>query len=81
MDGTGLTFGRELTAEVLGLGGTLTPALNDVAGVSLVQSWSSTGTVGATIVSGNTYQVTIDVTTGLGIPVDLLTADHNWTCR
>ena len=76
VNGTSLTFGRELTAEVLGGGiaSNLDDVLGDIAGISLDQSWNSTATVNAPFLAGQTYQVTLDVTAGGGIPADLLTA-------
>ena len=72
MDGTSLTFGREITTEVFEKGDHLEEALNAIAGVSPLQSWSSTATVAANMLPGSVYELSVDISTGSGLPVDLL---------
>ena len=72
MDGSSLTFGREITTDLPLAGSSLDQVLNEIAGVSLLQSWGSTATVGANIVPGNIYQVSLDISTGAGLPVGFL---------
>ena len=74
MDGTSLTFGREITTDIVKIQSSLDEAINAIAAVSPLQTWSSTATVGANIVAGTTYQVTVDITTGSGLPADLISS-------
>ena len=74
MDGTSLTFGREITTDIVKIQSSLDEAINAIAAASPLQTWSSTATVGANIVAGQTYQVTVDVTTGSGLPADLISS-------
>ncbi|GHC65916.1 hypothetical protein [Roseibacillus persicicus] len=71
MDGNSLSFGREITTEVLVAGSSLTDPLNTLAGSSVLQSWNSTAAVAADITAGQTYRISFDVDTLSGIPVDL----------
>lgn len=69
--GDSLVFGRELNTS--GLLGNLEPLLDDVAGASVLYSWNSNATVtGLTIVPDQLYQVSFTVTSGAGLPVDVL---------
>lgn len=76
--GDSLIFGREITtdAQLLGVvdvGPTLDNMVNQVAGASVVYNWQSSSTVsGLAIVPDQLYQVDFSVTSGSGLPVDVL---------
>lgn len=76
--GDSLVFGREITteAEILGIvdvGPALQTIVNEVAGASVLYSWESDVHIaGLSIVPDQLYQVDFDVTSGSGLPVDLL---------
>jgi hypothetical protein len=76
--GSSLVFGREITtdSELLGVvntGPTLQGMVNDVAGASVSYSWQSDATVsGLAIVPDQLYQVSFSVTSGAGLPINLL---------
>lgn len=73
-----LVFGREFTsdAEILGIvdaGPALQGLVNQVAGASVIYNWQSDATVtGLAIVPDQLYQVNFTVSSGGGLPVDLL---------
>lgn len=73
-----LIFGREITteAEILGVvdvGPTLQGMVNQVAGASVLYSWESSSTIsGLAIAPNQLYRVDFNVTSGAGLPVDLL---------
>ncbi len=73
-----LVFGREITtdAEILGIvnvGPALQGLVNEVAGASVIYNWQSDATVsGLVIVPNQLYQVDFSVTSGGGLPVDVL---------
>ncbi|MES2659468.1 MAG: PEP-CTERM sorting domain-containing protein [Verrucomicrobiota bacterium] len=73
-----LVFGREITtdAEILGIvnvGPALQGLVNDVAGASVIYNWQSDASVsGLTIAPNQLYQVDFTVTSGGGLPVDVL---------
>ena len=73
-----LVFGREITTEVeilgaVDVGPTLQSMVNQVAGASVLYSWESNVQVaGLAIVPDQLYQVDFDVTSGSGLPVNLL---------
>lgn len=77
-----LVFGREITtdAEILGVvdvGPALQDMVNEVAGASVIYSWQSDASVsGLAIAPNQLYQVEFDVTSGGGLPVDLLQSAH-----
>lgn len=76
--GNSLVFGREITTDVelLGIvnaGPVLAGLVNDVAGASVIYNWDSTATVsGLAIVPDQLYRVDFTVTSGSGLPVDVL---------
>lgn len=76
--GNSLVFGREITTDVelLGVvnaGPALQGLVNQVAGVGVLYNWQSTNTVsGLAIVPDQLYQVDFSVTSGAGLPVDVL---------
>ncbi|MES2474196.1 MAG: PEP-CTERM sorting domain-containing protein [Verrucomicrobiota bacterium] len=75
-----LIFGREITtdAEILGaidVGPALQGLIGDVAGASVLYNWQAGATVsGLSIAPDQLYQVNFTVTSGNGLPVDLLQA-------
>ncbi len=76
--GETLVFGREITTdvEVLGIGdttGTLQGMVNQVAGASVLYNWESDASIsGLAIAPNQLYRVDFNVTSGSGLPVDLL---------
>lgn len=71
--GDSLVFGREITAN--GVIGLLESALNEVTGASVLYSWESDASIsGLTIAPDQLYRVDFTVSSGAGLPVDLLTA-------
>lgn len=76
--GNSLVFGREITTqtEILGIidaGPLLQGLLNDVTGASVLYDWEASSTVsGLAIVPDQLYRVDFSVTSGAGLPVDLL---------
>jgi hypothetical protein len=73
-----LVFGREITTdvEILGavsVGPTLQGLVNQVAGASVIYNWESDASVsGLAIAPNQLYQVDFTVTSGSGLPVNLL---------
>ncbi|MEO5914964.1 MAG: PEP-CTERM sorting domain-containing protein [Luteolibacter sp.] len=73
-----LIFGREITtdAEILGVvnvGPALQGLVNQVAGASVIYNWQSEASVsGLAIAPNQLYQVDFTVTSGNGLPVNLL---------
>lgn len=79
--GDTLVFGREITTQVEILGGgvdltsTVQGLVNQVAGASVLYSWQANSTVsGLAIVPDQLYQVSFNVTSGAGLPVNLLSS-------
>ncbi|MFD2255616.1 PEP-CTERM sorting domain-containing protein [Luteolibacter algae] len=78
--GDSLVFGREITtsATLLGedVGGqNLTPLINDLVGASVLYSWESDATMsGLAIAPNQVYEVSFRVTSGSGLPANLLSA-------
>ncbi|RYD49234.1 MAG: hypothetical protein EOP85_02015 [Verrucomicrobiaceae bacterium] len=78
--GDSLVFGREITtqAELLGIidvGPTLQGLVNQVAGASVLYNWEASSTIsGLAIVPDQLYRVDFNVTSGGGLPVDLLSS-------
>ena len=79
--GNSLVFGREITttAQILGgiidVGDELEGLTNQVAGASVLYNWNSTATIsGLAIVPDQLYRVNFTVTSGAGLPVDVLDA-------
>lgn len=76
--GDSLVFGREITTDVqllgvVDVGPTLQSMVNQVAGASVIYDWQSTATVnGLAIVPDQLYQVNFTVSSGGGLPVDVL---------
>ncbi len=77
--GDSLVFGREITTDFVLLEGeaNVGPALeelvNQVAGASVLYHWESTATrTGLAIVPDQLYQVNLTITSGAGLPVNLL---------
>lgn len=75
-----LIFGREITTEVellgvVDVGPTLQSMVNEVAGAGVLYSWESNVQVaGLSIVPDQLYQVDFDITSGSGLPVNLLSS-------
>lgn len=76
-----LVFGREITTQATLLGGAvdlssqLQALTNNVAGASLLYQWQATSAVsGLAIVPDQLYQVSFTVTSGAGLPVNLLSS-------
>lgn len=75
ISGDTLTFGRETELSGSGdLSALLTTVVNTLAGASPLQTWNSTATVNADIGAGQTYEISFNVNTASGIPVDLLSS-------
>ena len=79
--GDSLIFGREITTDASFLFGAvdvssdLETLANQVVGASVIYNWQSQGAVtGLAIAPNQLYNVSFDVTSGAGLPVDLLTA-------
>lgn len=70
-----LVFGRQITTS--GALGSLQGLLNDVAGASVTYTWESDVTVGLAIAPNQLYQVDFTVTSGTGLPLDVL-AESNF---
>jgi hypothetical protein len=71
--GGSLVFGRELTTD--GLLNLLQPALDAVVGAGVLSSWSSQATVtGLNIVPGQVYEARFNISSGSGLPVNLLSS-------
>lgn len=76
-----LVFGREITTQAQLLGGLvdvssdLQGLTNQLAGASLTYNWEASSVVsGLAIVPDQLYQVSFDVTSGAGLPVNLLSS-------
>ncbi|MBC7979683.1 MAG: hypothetical protein H7Y36_03870 [Armatimonadetes bacterium] len=80
--GDALTFGREITATatllgipVAGQNGPLNTAINAVAGASVLYNWESDASISdLTIVADQLYEVSFTVSTGAGLPVNVLSS-------
>ena len=76
--GDSLVFGREITTDVqvLGIGNVssqLQGLVNDVAGASVLYNWQSNAAItGLAIAPGQLYQVDFKVTSGAGLPLNVL---------
>lgn len=79
--GNSLVFGREINTDFQLLGGLvdlsdeLEGVANSVAGASVLYNWQSTAQIsGLTIAPDQLYKVNFSVTSGAGLPVNLLTS-------
>ena len=76
--GDSLVFGREITTNVqtLGIGNpsaTLQTLVNNVVGASVLYNWQSNAAItGLAIAPEQLYRVNFNVTSGAGLPVDVL---------
>lgn len=78
--GDSLVFGRELSTEVTLLGGStgglntfVDGLVNDVVGASVLYNWKSDASIsGLAIAPNQLYQVNFNVTSGNGLPVNVL---------
>lgn len=69
--GNSLVFGRDL--EIDGLLSSLQATVNSVVGSNVLSTWSATADVtGLSIVAGQLYEVTFDVSSGPGLRADLI---------
>ncbi|WP_411826713.1 PEP-CTERM sorting domain-containing protein [Luteolibacter sp. AS25] len=73
--GSSLVFGREIT--VAGTASGLSGLLNQVAGAGALYDWESNASVtGLAIAPEQVYRVSFDVTSGAGLPVNLLSSSQ-----
>ncbi len=79
--GNSLVFGREITTEAVFLGGLIDVSdeleglVNQVAGASVLYNWQSQAAIsGLAIAQDQLYNVSFDVTSGAGLPANLLSA-------